>query len=54
MVGQSYTFTWPGSDTAQTYQVLSLAGNGWGRAEPSAGGAGMWLNTSLATIIGPQ
>ena len=54
VVGQSYTFTWPGSDTAQTYQVLSLAGNGWVRAEPAAGGAGMWLNTSLATSIGPQ
>ena len=53
VVGQSYTFTWPGSDTAQTYQVLSLAGNGWVRAEPAAGGAGMWLNTSLATSIGP-
>ncbi len=54
VVGQSYTFTWPGSDTAQTYRVLSLAGNGWVRAEPAAGGAGMWLNTSLATSIGPQ
>ena len=54
VVGQSYSFTWPGSDTAQTYQVLSLAGNGWVRAEPAAGGAGMWLNTSLATSIGPQ
>ena len=54
VVGQSYTFTWPGSDTAQTYQVLSLAGNGWVRAEPAAGGAGLWLNTSLATSIEPQ
>ncbi len=54
VVGQSYTFTWPGSDTAQTYQVLSLAGNGWVRAEPAAGGAGMWLNTSVATSIAPQ
>ena len=40
VVGQSYTFTWPGSDTAQTYRVLSLAGNGWVRADPAAGGAG--------------
>ena len=54
VVGQSYTFTWPGSDTAQTYRVLSLAGNGWVRADPAAGGAGRWLNTSLATSIEPQ
>ncbi len=54
VVGQSYTFTWSGSDTAQTYRVLSLAGNGWVRAEPAAGGGGRWLNTSLATSIEPQ
>ncbi len=54
VVGQSYTFTWPGSATAQTYQVLSLAGNGWVSAEPAAGGDGIWLNTSLATSIEPQ
>ena len=54
VVGQSYTFTWPGSDTAQTYRVLSLAGNGRVRADPAAGGAGRWLNTSLATSIEPQ
>ena len=54
VVGQSYRFTWPGSDTAQTYQVLSLAGNGWVAAAPAVGGDGMWINASLATGIEPQ
>ena len=54
VVGQSYTFTWPGSDTAQAYRVLSLVGNGWVTAEPVRGGGGKWLNTSLATSIEPQ
>ena len=54
VVGQFYTFNWSGSDTAQTYRVLSLAGNGWVTAEPAAGGGGVWLNTSLATSIEPQ
>ena len=54
VVGQFYTFSWPGSDTAQTYRVLSLAGNGWVAAEPATGGGGRWLNTSLATSIEPQ
>ena len=53
VVGQSYAFTWPGSDTAQTYRVLSRTGNGWVGAEPDAGGGGVWLNTSLATSIEP-
>ena len=54
VVGQSYSFTWPDSDTAQTYRVLSRAGNGWVGAEPAAGGVGKWLNTSLAISIEPQ
>jgi hypothetical protein len=53
-VGGSYTFTWSGSDTAKTYEVLLLAGNGWVAAAPTTGGDALWLNTSLATSIEPQ
>ena len=54
VVGQTYRFTWSGSDAAQTYQVLSRAGNGWVVAAPAVGGDRMWLNTSLATSIEPR
>ena len=54
VVGQTYRFTWSGSDAARTYQVLALAENGWVAAAPVVGGDRLWLNTSLATSIEPR
>ena len=53
-VGESYAFSWPGSDAAQTYRVLQIAGNGWVAAAPATGGDSLWLNTSLVRSIALQ
>lgn len=53
-VGESYAFSWAGSDTSETYELLQIAGNGWVAVAPATGGDSLWLNTSMATTIAPR